>query len=73
MDIELLMVLGLGKWFEDEQLGEFLVRFLSNGGVALVTPGEPFSSAVSVLKSNELLDFNFVRVSGYFPNKIRSN
>ena len=64
MDIELLMVLGLGKWFEDEQLGEFLVRFLSNGGVALVTPGEPFSSAVSVLKSNKLLDFNFVRVAG---------
>jgi hypothetical protein len=64
MDIELLMVLGLGKWFEDEQLAEFLIRFLSNGGVALVTPGEPFSSAVSVLKSNKLLDFNFVRVAG---------
>ena len=64
MNIELLMVLGLGKWFEDEQLGEFMVRFLSEGGVALLTPGEPFSNAVSVLKSNKLLDFNFVRVAG---------
>ncbi len=64
LDVELLMILGLGKWFEEEQLGEFMNRFLSSGGVALVTPGEPFSAAVSVLKSNQLLDFNFVRVAG---------
>ena len=64
LEVQLLMVLGVGKWFEDEQLGEFTNKFLSNGGVALITPGEPFSSAVSVLRSNQLLQYKFIRVAG---------
>ncbi len=64
LNMEILMVLGVGKWFEDEQLGEPLKVFLNKGGVVLATPGEPFSSSVSVLKSSDLLEYNFVRVAG---------
>jgi hypothetical protein len=64
LNMEILMVLGVGKWFEDEQLGEPLKGFLNKGGVVLATPGEPFSSSVSVLKLSGLLEYNFVRVAG---------
>ena len=64
LNMEILMVLGVGKWFEDEQLGEPLKVFLNKGGVVLATPGEPFSSSVSVLKSSDLVEYNFVRVAG---------
>jgi hypothetical protein len=64
LNMEILMVLGVGKWFEDEQLGGPLKVFLNKGGVVLATPGEPFSSSVSVLKSSDLLEYNFVRVAG---------
>ena len=64
LNMEILMVLGVGKWFEDEQLGESLKGFLNKGGVVLATPGEPFSSSVSVLKLSGLLEYNFVRVAG---------
>lgn len=64
LNLEILMILGVGKWFEDEQLGEPLKVFLNKGGVVLATPGEPFSSSVSVLKSSDLLEYNFVRVAG---------
>jgi hypothetical protein len=45
-------------------LEEPLKVFLNKGGVVLATPGEPFSSSVSVLKSSDLLEYNFVRVAG---------
>ncbi len=64
LKLEILMVLGVGKWFEEEQLGRPLKIFLKNGGVVLATPGEPFSSSVSVLRSNGLMGYNFVRVAG---------
>lgn len=64
LKVDFLMVLGLGKWFEEEQLGLTLTDFLSNGGVALITPGDLFSSTVSILKSEKLLSYNFVRVAG---------
>ena len=64
LKLDILMILGIGKWFEDEQLGESLKNHLNSGGFVLVTPGEPFSTAVSILKSNDLLDYNFVRVAG---------
>jgi len=64
LQVDFLMVLGLGKWFEEEQLGIALTEFLSKGGVALITPGDLFSSTVSILKSEKLLAYNFVRVAG---------
>ena len=64
LNVEILMVLAIGKWFEEEQLGEPLKDFLNRGGVVLATPGEPFSSSVSLLKSIDLLEYNFVRVAG---------
>jgi hypothetical protein len=64
LKVDFLMVLGLGKWFEEEQLGIALTKFLSNGGVALITPGDLFSSTVSILKSEKLLAYNFIRVAG---------
>lgn len=64
LKVDFLMVLGLGKWFEEEQLGLTLTDFLSKGGVALITPGDLFSSTVSILKSEKLLSYNFVRVAG---------
>ena len=64
LEVQLLMILGLGKWFEEEQLGGLIEKYISKGGVALITPGEPFSSTVSILKSNQFFDYNFVRVAG---------
>lgn len=62
--VDFLMVLGVGKWFEEEQVGNSLKAFLNRGGVAMITPGTPFSSAVSVLKPINLMEYNFVRVAG---------
>lgn len=64
LELQLLMILGLGKWFQDEQLGNFINKFLANGGSVLITPGEPFASAVSVLKANQLLQHKFIRIAG---------
>ena len=64
LSVELLMVLGVGTWFEEESLSDPILAFLNNGGSVLATPGEPYSSSVSVLKSAGLLNYNFVRVAG---------
>jgi hypothetical protein len=64
LNVELLMMLGVGTWFEDESLSDPILAFLNNGGSVLATPGEPYSSSVSVLKSAGLLNYNFIRVAG---------
>lgn len=64
LNVELLMMLGVGTWFDDESLSEPILAFLNNGGSVLATPGEPYSSSVSVLKSAGLLNYNFIRVAG---------
>lgn len=64
LNVELLMMLGVGTWFEDESLSEPILAFLNNGGSVLATPGEPYSSSVSILKSAGLLNYNFIRVAG---------
>ena len=62
--LELLFSLGTGSWFHEEGLSEFLQSFLSRGGVALLTPSEPFSASVSALKKSGLLDLSFSKVVG---------
>ena len=62
--LELLFSLGTGSWFHEEGLAEFLQSFLSRGGVALLTPSEPFSASVSALKKSGLLDLSFSKVVG---------
>ena len=64
LNVELLMMLGVGTWFEDESLSDPILAFLNNGGSVLATPGVPYSSSVSVLKSAGLLNYNFIRVAG---------
>lgn len=62
--LEFLLVLGLDSWFEQEELSTPLKAHLEKGGVALVTPGDRFSSTSSVLKQSGLMDFSFLRVAG---------
>ena len=62
--LELLMILGIESWFNDENLGPKLLDFLTTGGSAFVTPGRRFSSTASIFKQNNLMDFSFLRVAG---------
>ena len=62
--LEFLSVIGLGSWFEQEELSTPLKVHLEKGGVALVTPGDRFSSTASVLNQSGLMDFSFLRVAG---------
>ena len=62
--IDFLMILGMGRWFEEEQLFAFFNHFIESGGVAIITPGEPFSSAISALKEGLEFDYSFIRVAG---------
>ena len=62
--LEFLSVLGLDSWFEQEELSTPLKVHLEKGGVALVTPGDRFSSTASVLNQSNLMDFSFLRVAG---------
>tara|TARA_B100000242_G_scaffold294204_1_gene275456 strand:- start:4176 stop:5402 length:1227 start_codon:yes stop_codon:yes gene_type:complete len=62
--LEFLLVLGLDSWFEQEDLAPGLKAHLEKGGVALVTPGDRFSSTSSILKQSGLMDFSFLRVAG---------
>ena len=62
--LELLMVLGLGNWFEEEGLAKSLTSYLNGGGVVVVTPAEIFSETASIIRNYEWLNFSFVRVEG---------
>jgi hypothetical protein len=62
--LELLLVLGLGNWFEEEGLAESFTSYLNSGGVAIVTPAEIFSETASIIRKYEWLNFSFVRVEG---------
>jgi len=62
--LELLMILGLGNWFEEEGLAESLTTYLEGGGVVILTPGEVFSETASIIRDQEWLRFSFVRVVG---------
>lgn len=62
--LELLMVLGLGKWFQEEDLASIFNSYLKNGGVAVITPAEIFSESASIFRENEWMRFSFVRVVG---------
>ena len=64
VNLELLFGLGLGDWFEAEGLPAFMQSFLDRGGVALITPSEPFSASISMIKQSGLLDFSFSKVVG---------
>ena len=35
LEVQLLMILGLGKWFEEEQLGGLIEKYISKGGGGL--------------------------------------
>tara|TARA_E500000178_G_scaffold348399_1_gene403438 strand:- start:96 stop:2093 length:1998 start_codon:yes stop_codon:yes gene_type:complete len=62
--LEFLSVIGVDSWFEQEELSTPLKLHLEKGGVALVTPGDRFSSTASVLNQSGLMDFSFLRVAG---------
>ena len=64
VNLNLLLVPGVGKWFETEELAAVVKSYLGDGGVVLFTPAEPFSLSFSILKGAGLLDFNFARVAG---------
>jgi hypothetical protein len=60
----MLLVIGLGDWFKEQELSSSLRGFLDRGGVAIITPGQPFVKTVSALRETELFDFKFLRVAG---------
>ena len=62
--LELLMVLGMGKWFQEEELSPYLNSYLEGGGVAIITPAEIFSETASIFRETEWLRFSFIRVVG---------
>jgi hypothetical protein len=62
--IELLLVIGLGDWFEEQELGSALRGFVEGGGTAIVTPGQPFAKTASIIRDADLLSFKFLRVAG---------
>ena len=66
--LELLLVLGLGNWFETEGLEESFSSFLKKGGVAMITPAEIFSETASVIRNLEWMRFSFTRVVGGASN-----
>ena len=63
-ELDLLVVTGIGSWFADEKLGESMKAYLRSGGIAIMTPSEPFAASVSTLRDSGLLDLGFVRVVG---------
>ena len=63
-NLEMLLVIGLGDWFKEQELAASLRGFLDRGGVAIITPGQPFVKTVSALRETELFDFKFLRVAG---------
>ena len=62
--LELLLVIGLGEWFEEQELGAVLQGFVEGGGTAILTPGQPFAKTASVIREADLLPFKFLRVAG---------
>ena len=62
--LELLLVIGLGEWFEEQELGAALQGFVKGGGTAILTPGQPFAKTVSIIREADLLAFKFLRVAG---------
>jgi hypothetical protein len=62
--LELLLVIGLGGWFGEQELGPALQGFLEGGGTALLTPGQPFVKTATVIRDAELFPFKFLRVAG---------
>ncbi len=63
-ELDLLVVAGLGPWFEEEKLSATVKTFLERGGSVIITPSEPFASSVSTLRNTGILDVDFVRVVG---------
>ena len=62
--IELLFVIGLGDWFEEQELGAALQGFVEEGGTAILTPGQPFVKTASIIRDADLFPFKFLRVAG---------
>ena len=62
--LELLLILGLGEWFENQGLADSLNKYLENGGVVVITPGEIFSETATIIRNAEWFKFSFIRVAG---------
>ena len=62
--LELLLVIGMGNWFKEEDLAASMNAYLENGGVAVITPTEIFSETASIIRQEEWMRFSFIRVVG---------
>ena len=62
--LELLLVIGMGNWFKEEDLAASMNAYLENGGVAVITPTEIFSETASIIRREEWMRFSFIRVVG---------
>ena len=62
--LELLLVIGMGNWFQEEGLASSMNAYLESGGVAVITPTEIFSETASIIRQEEWMRFSFIRVVG---------
>ena len=62
--LELLLVIGMGNWFQEEGLASSMNAYLKSGGVAVITPTEIFSETASIIRQEEWMRFSFIRVVG---------
>ena len=66
--LELLLVLGLSGWFEDEGLSIPLDSHLQGGGTVLVTPpDDSFVAMNQILKESGMLSFTFGGINQTMP------
>ncbi|MDB3958440.1 BatA domain-containing protein [Opitutales bacterium] len=66
--LELLLVLGLSRWFEDEDLSIPLDSHLQGGGTVLITPpDDSFVAMNQVFKESGMLSFTFGGINQTIP------
>jgi len=66
--LELLLVLGLSGWFDDEGLSIPLDSYLQGGGTVLITPpDDSFVAMNQILKESGMLSFTFGGINQTMP------
>jgi len=60
--VDCLLLPGFSDWVEDGETMAELKDHLQAGGIALLTPGEPYASMNQTLRDSDLMNFSFNRL-----------
>jgi hypothetical protein len=60
--VDCLLLPGFSNWVEDGETMAELKNHLQEGGIALLTPGEPYASMNQSLRDSDLMNFSFNRL-----------